>query len=175
MWEKFGEFDSADELNKAADGLRTEGDEKSLMALAEENGIDPEDAADFFTGRIETLATIQTAAIGKLDVEAKKLGLPGNILLSDWVNQIKTYLMQDRDIAVAIRKKGKSLAGCMAKIMIEAFTNQWEIPKEILKEAKISANKVTFGVPSAASVNKLIKDYYKAPIEIKEEAAGEKK
>jgi len=174
MWEKFGEFDSADEINKAAEGLKTEGDEDSLMALAEENGIDKEDARDYFMGRIESLATVHTAAIGKLDAEAKSLGLPGNILLYDWVNQIKTYLMQDMDIALAVRRKGKSLAGCLAKIMLVAFTNQWNIPNKILKEAKLSANKVTFGVPSAASVNKLIKDYYKAPIEIKE-AAGEKK
>ena len=44
-----------------------------------------------------------------------------------------------------------------------------------MKEADIKANSVTFGIPSAASVNKIIKDYYRAPIEINEEAAGEEK
>ena len=53
MFEKFGEFDSAEELNMCAEGLRNEGDEESLIALAEENGIDGEDAEDFMTGDLE--------------------------------------------------------------------------------------------------------------------------
>ena len=40
---KFGEFDSAEELNKAAEGFKNEGDLESLYALAEENGISKED------------------------------------------------------------------------------------------------------------------------------------
>lgn len=173
MWEKFGEFDSAEEINRAAKGLREEGDRESLKILAEENGIDIEDAVDYANGLINELATIQTAAIGKLDIEAGDLNLPSNILLYDWVDQIKTYVMQNEDMAIAIRRKGKTLAGCIAQIMMNAFTNQWTIPQQIIKEAKISAGKVTFGVPSSASVYKIIKDYYKAPIEAKE-AAGEK-
>lgn len=43
MFDKFGEFDSAEELNKAAEGLKEEGDKESLIELAKENGIDPED------------------------------------------------------------------------------------------------------------------------------------
>ena len=46
MFDKFGEFDSVEELNKAAAGLKTEGDEESLIALAEENGLTREDAED---------------------------------------------------------------------------------------------------------------------------------
>lgn len=160
MWDKFGEFDSTEELNKAAEGLKEEGDTESLKELAKENGIDPEDTIDYLAGSISELATVQTAAIGKLDIEEAELKLPGNILLHDWVNQIKTYALKDDEIAVAVRRKEKTLAGCVAKIMLKAFTNQWNVPKKILNEAKISANKVTFGVPSASSVNKIIKDYY---------------
>ena len=39
MFERFGEFDSAEELNLTAEGLKTEGDMESLLVLAEENGI----------------------------------------------------------------------------------------------------------------------------------------
>ena len=175
MWDKFGEFESAEEINKAAEGLKAEGDTESLKALAKENGLDEADALDYIEGSIPELATVQTAALGKLDIEMEELKLPGNILLYDWVNQIKTYLMQDEDIAKAVRRKGKTLAGCIAMIMVEAFNNQWQVPKAILKEADIKAHSVTFGIPSAASVNKIIKDYYRAPIEINEEAAGEEK
>lgn len=47
MFERFGEFDSAEELNLTAEGLKTEGDMESLLILAEENGIDKEDAEDY--------------------------------------------------------------------------------------------------------------------------------
>ena len=47
LFEKFGEFGSAEELNRAAEGLKEEGDTQGLRLLAEENGIDLEDAADF--------------------------------------------------------------------------------------------------------------------------------
>lgn len=48
MFDKFGEFDSAEELNKAAEGLKEEGDKESLIELAKENGIDPEDTEDYW-------------------------------------------------------------------------------------------------------------------------------
>ena len=40
MFERFGEFDSAEEINLTAEGLKTEGDMESLLVLAEENGIE---------------------------------------------------------------------------------------------------------------------------------------
>ena len=47
MYDRFGEFDSWEELNSAAQGQKEEGDEESLLILAKENGIDKEDAEDF--------------------------------------------------------------------------------------------------------------------------------
>ena len=42
MFDKFGEFDSCEELNRAAAAQFKEGDDEALIALAEENGIDRE-------------------------------------------------------------------------------------------------------------------------------------
>ena len=42
MFDRFGEFDSAAEINETAVNLRREGDIESLKVLATENGIDPE-------------------------------------------------------------------------------------------------------------------------------------
>lgn len=53
MFDKFGEFDSAEELNKAAEGLKEEGDKESLIELAKENGIDPEDAEDYWNSEMQ--------------------------------------------------------------------------------------------------------------------------
>lgn len=64
MFDKFGEFDSAEEINKAAAGL----DETELKKLAEENGLDEDDAMDYCGGLIKELATPMTAALGKLKV-----------------------------------------------------------------------------------------------------------
>lgn len=69
LFEKFGEFDSVQELNEAADGLLTEGDIDSLRELAKENGIDEADLQDYLDGCSEDLANVSTAAFGRLYVE----------------------------------------------------------------------------------------------------------
>ena len=47
MFDKFGEFNSVEELNEAAAGFVQEGDFESLYALARENGIEKEDVDDY--------------------------------------------------------------------------------------------------------------------------------
>lgn len=41
MWDKFGEFDSWEEINRAAKAQLEEGDMDAVRAIAEENGIEP--------------------------------------------------------------------------------------------------------------------------------------
>lgn len=77
MYEKFGEFDSWEEVNRAARAQLEEGDLDAIKEIAKENGLDPEDVEDFCTGAIEELTTPTLAAIGKLDVEAKDLKIDG--------------------------------------------------------------------------------------------------
>lgn len=47
MFDKFGEFDSYEEINRAAKAQLEEGDLEAIKTIAEENGLDPEDAEDF--------------------------------------------------------------------------------------------------------------------------------
>ena len=75
MYEKFGEFDSAAEINRAAAAQRAEGDDEAILAIAEENGIDKEDAMDYINGDVGELASPLMAAYGKLEVERKVLEL----------------------------------------------------------------------------------------------------
>lgn len=63
LFAKFGEFDSVEELNRAAAGLREEGDVDGLKELAKENGIDPFEVEDYIDGMSEELATPITAAL----------------------------------------------------------------------------------------------------------------
>ena len=63
MFDKFGEFDSCEELNRAAAAQLKEGDDQALVALALENGIDEEDVKDYIDGEVQELATPLMAAL----------------------------------------------------------------------------------------------------------------
>lgn len=158
MFDKFGEFDSWEEINKAAEGQKVEGDDEALKELAKENGIDIEDVEDYYHGAITDLCTPMTAAFGKLDVEEKNLK-PKNIMV-DWVNYIRTLCSTDENICLAVRKKGKSLKGCIGALLKWSFDHQQQIDKDIIKAAGVSAGKVTLGIPGMREAHKLIKEYY---------------
>ena len=158
IFDKFGEFGSADEINELAKNLLTEGDKASIKALAKENGIPEEFAKMFISGDIPVLCDVQTAAVGKIDVEAKELK-PQDIM-ADWTEYIKAVCMEDEAMAVAVRKKDKSLKGCIAALLKWSFGHQQPVDKDILKEAKVSASKVTLGIPGQATARKLIRGYY---------------
>lgn len=160
MFEKFGEFDSCEEINKAAAGFKEEGDIDSLKAMCTENGIEEDDVADFIAGETDYVCNCLTAAIGKLQIEEKALNLPESILISDWVDYIRMECLDNNLIAAAVRRKGNSLVGCIGQIMKEAFKNQWEVPKEIKVAAAIRASNVTFGIPSEARCRDIINAYY---------------
>lgn len=93
MYEKFGEFDSWEEINKAAQAQLEEGDLDAIKEIAKENGLDPEDVEDFCTGTIEELTTPTLAAIGKLDAEAKDLKIDG--VLKDWKDFLVELCTED--------------------------------------------------------------------------------
>ena len=158
LYGKFGEFDSADRLNELAENLLKEGDKASIKALAKENGIPEEFAKMFISGDIPVMCDAQTAAAGKIDIEAAELK-PQDIMV-DWVEYIKAVCLEDDRMAKAVRKKGKTLKGCIGKILEWAFKNQQPVDKDILKEAKVSASKVTLGIPGQATAKKLIRGYY---------------
>ena len=158
LYEKFGEFDSADQINELAQNLLKEGDKESIYALAKENGI-PKDYADMMVdGFFPMLCDATMAATGKIDVEAAELK-PKDIMV-DWVDYIKAVCMEDGKVAENVRKKGKSLKGCIASLLKWAFSHQQTIDKEIVKAAGVKAGKVTLGMPGQAEARKLIKAYY---------------
>lgn len=158
MFDKFGEFDSAREINELAENLFNEGDFESIRVVAKENGI-PEDFVDaYLNGDIEELTDAMTAAIGKLEVEEKDLKADGIML--DWVEYIKAQCVTNDLICYKIRKKGRSMKGCVAALMKWAFAHQMTIPKEILKEAGVTAGRVTLGIPDMGTAKKIIRDYY---------------
>lgn len=166
MFDKFGEFDSVEELNQAAAGFKAEGDLESLYALAQENGIDKEDAEDYADDVVEELANTSLAAMGKLKMEGTVLKIAG--ILTDWQEEITKLCIEDEEMARAVRKKGKTLCGCMAKLLRFAFENKEQVSDEVVKATKVTHNgkeeqmrgPVYLGMPNRAQVRKLVKEYY---------------
>lgn len=158
MFDTFGEFDTAKEINELAINLRKEGDRESLNLLAKENGIDLEIAEAFLDGNIDFLCDVMAAAIGKLEVEAAELK-PVEIM-ADWVEYIKGRCLEDDKLAVAIRKKGKSLKGAIAALLTWSFKNAQPVDGDILKAAGVNAGRCTLGIPGMGTAKKLITEYY---------------
>lgn len=163
MFEKFGEFDSAEELNRAAAAQKAEGDKEALMALAKENGIDREDAEDYWEGHVDSLCTVRSAALAKLELEQEDLKLSG--VLKDWVAEIADLAIDDDALAAGIRRKGKSLAEYIALTAEEGYKNHCNVDKRIVnytKEIKqiTGGHEFAIGIPDRRTRKKLITGYY---------------
>ena len=158
MFDKFGELNSYEEINELAENLFNEGDTESLRAMAEENGIQKDFVEMYLQGDLPVLCDAMTAALGKIDVEVKDLK-PEEIM-EDWVEYLRGQCMDDPDLAAAVRKKGKSLKGCIAALLKWSFGHQQQIDKDIIKAAGVSAGRVTLGIPGMARAKKIITDYY---------------
>lgn len=157
MYEKYGEFDSVEEINRYAAEQKEKGDREGLKALALENGIEVEDAEDFMDGEVPEFATPLMAAYGKLKIEAEKIQ-PYEIM-EDWITYIKLRCAEEPKMAAAVRKKGKSLKGCIAEILKWSMENAKPVDEEILKKCKITY-KVTLGIPGIGRAKDIITKYY---------------
>ena len=166
MKHKFGVFDSAEELNRAAAAQKAEGDLEALIALAIENGLEKEDAEDYMDGAIDALANPFMAAFGKLKVEAEELQIKG--VLGDWKDIIVSMCEENEDMQAAVMRKTKSLKECMAQLIRFSFENKVQVSDEIVKVTKVTHNgkeeplraPLYLGVPNRAEVRKIAMKYY---------------
>lgn len=116
MFDKFGEFDSYQELNMAAEGLLKEGDTKSLKILGEENGIDKYDVEDYIDGVVAEFSTQMTAAVGRVDIQLK--GNEDRAI--EIIGSFTKGMLTDEDIQKAVMKKGKRLSKILDEMKSEA-------------------------------------------------------
>lgn len=157
LYETFGEFDSAEEINMAAANQKKEGDKTALIELAKENGIDEDDANDFFDGIVPELCSDLMAAEGKIRVEKEYLGLTE--ALEDYADWIIKECTEDKALCKAVRKKGKSLAGALGAVLKKAWEIKEDIHEDILKAASIHTT-VKNGSPGMRTTTKLMREYY---------------
>lgn len=124
MFDKFGEFDSAEELNLAADGFLKEGDIESLRALAEENGIDFEDAEDYINGDTSRFATAFMAAFGRMEVmkkeEIDKKESPIERMPLRVILAMLQGMCTSEEMAAGVMKKGKRISSIYDAMRSEA-------------------------------------------------------
>lgn len=129
MFEKFGEFDSWEEINRAAEAQKAEGDTEAILALAQENGLDPEDAQAYIDGDEDELTTITLAMYGKLDVEAKEYEIAGP--MADWITELKDAARENEPLALGIRKKGKTISKWIAECIDLSEKQHFTVSKKI--------------------------------------------
>lgn len=153
MFKKFGEFDSVEELNAAAEGFLKECDEESLLVLAEENGIDKEDAQDYLDAYTSEFATVFSAAMGRLAVQEKEIKAKppmeaaANLVI---LNQIRA-LCTEPELARAVMRKGKRVA----KI--------YETMGKKAKEASSAKRSMVVCCGTDRELEKLIYSYFTKP------------
>lgn len=119
MFDIFGNFDTVEELNACAQGLREEGDSENLQKLAKENGI-PDGIREIFEeGMTDELTDPVNAAIGKMDVEAMDMGETG-MPVRDITSYLAMQCFEDEQLTRMIRSKKKSLKECVQTIRKKA-------------------------------------------------------
>ena len=150
MFGRFGPL-TYEELNKTAEGLKMEGDIESLILLAEENGLEKEDAEDYADEVVE-------AAIGKIKVESEHLNLAHSTTLSGMRDLIVYTVTQNEKLQTAAHDPKKSLAECLGKLVAEASRTRYKLPDEIAAAAGIPT--VYMGDISKERAREIIKAYY---------------
>ena len=179
LYEKFGEFDSAEEINRAALAQISQGDYEAVKTLAKENGIDEGEAQDFLEGIYPELCGPFSAAVGKLHVEAEALGLPMTMQL--WVEHIILMMEKDLDLEdgldevlmKGIRRKGKNMAELFGKLIVETSRTRKNTPAEIVTAAR----KIDSSIPSTLPIGdiskkrfeEIVREYYIDPAGQQEE------
>ena len=156
MFDKFGKM-SYDELIRTAKAEKEEGDEEALIALAQENGLDQEDAEDYMDDMTEVLCTPMEAAVARIEMEAKDLDTGG--IWEEWKSCILELCMEDEDLACAVCRKSKSLLGLFGKLLKLGFDSKQQVDKRICKEAGLNDDVYT-GIPTRQQVMETIHDYY---------------
>ena len=156
MFDKFGKM-NYDELIRTAKAEKEEGDEEALIALAQENGLDQEDAEDYMDDLTEVLCTPREAAVARIEMEAKDLEVSG--IWEEWKGFALEMCMQEEDLACAVCRKNRSLLGLFGKLLKLGFDSKQRVDERICKEAGLNDNVYT-GIPTRQQVAETISNYY---------------
>lgn len=160
MFDKYGEFDTAEELREAITNQINEGDEAAAVEIAKENGIDPMDIEDIIDGvPADEVLTPCVVALGKIQIEAEAYKNNDSIIV-DWIEYIKALAIDSEQASIMIRRKGKTLDGCLGELLKFSYNHMFKIPDTISKAAGITGANVKLGIPNAGKCKEIIRGYY---------------
>ncbi len=157
MEHKFGIFNTVEELNRAAAAQKAEGDAEALIALAEENGLDREDAEDYLDGSVEELATPVVAALGKLELEARELKLESQ--LADWKDFVAAMCTESEEMSRAVFLPDKHLEDVLAEALKHASKNRIRLPEILTRKAGIPDGS-SIGMTDRGDLRRIAEAYY---------------
>ena len=164
MFDKYGEFNSAEEINLKAEELNKTGTRVEIDILAKENGIEKDDVDDYIKGYVDSLTNNLMAAVGKLNVECDEYKIEN--VLNDWVEELKAECMESEELAKSVRKKGKGLDGFIALLADAGFDKKTIVNKKIVSKCKGDIKKIVgshdfyIGIPDKATRRALMYQYY---------------
>lgn len=162
-------FKTVKELNDKAAELKRAGDLSELVKLAEENGLEKEDAEDYMDSNDpeETLCNETMAAVGKLKMEEQDLKLESQ--MKDWkefvVQMILEYPAQHKEedgaaLANAVFNPDKHLIDVLAAGLKLASKNRVTVDRRITKAAGLPESAGQIGMCGRDELKKIILDYY---------------
>lgn len=157
MEHKFGIFSTVEELNRAAAAQKAEGDLEALIGLAEENGIDREEAEDYMADSVECLCTPYMAAVGKLKLEESDLKLQSQ--LKDWKDFIVQIAAENDAMCHGIFAPDKHLKDVLAAGLKKASQNRIPVGKEIAAAAGLPSG-TYIGMCGRDELREIVMRYY---------------
>ncbi len=138
LYEKYGEFGSASEIAEAIKAQFDEGDTEAAFEIGRENGLEDDDILDIADGvPVEEVLTPCVVALGKIQIEAEAYQKNDSIIV-DWIEYIKALAIDSEEIAKNIRKKGKSLNGCLGELLKFSYNHAFSIPGDIVSLRNMS-------------------------------------
>lgn len=161
-------FKTVKELNDKAAELKRAGDLSELVKLAEENGLEKEDAEEYMESEDpeDFLCNATMAAIGKLNMEEQDLHLESQ--MKDWkdfiVQMLTDYPMDHPDdgaaLANAVFAPDKQLLDVLAAGLKMASKNRVTVDRRITKAAGLPESAAYIGMCGRDDLKKIILDYY---------------
>ena len=162
-------FKTVKELNDKAAELKSAGDLSELVKLAEENGLEKEDAEDYMDSDDpeDCLCNATMAAIGRLNMEEQDLHLESQ--MKDWKDCIVQMLTdypvdhagEDRDtLANAVFSPDKKLLDVLAAGLKLSSENRITVDMRIIKAAGLPESAAYIGMCGRDDLKRIILDYY---------------
>lgn len=161
-------FKTVKELNDRAAELKNAGDLSELVKLAEESGLEKEDAEEYMDSDDpeDYLCNATMAAIAKLKLEEQDLHLESQ--MKDWkdfiVQMLTDYPMdhaEDGDaLANAVFDPGKKLLDVLAAGLELASENRVTVDRRITRAAGLPESAGQIGMCGRDELKRIVLDYY---------------